>query len=106
MKILIKYYKKCQFLLLLFVSLIGYSQFNTLKPINEKKTEEKDAVRRGGTAGSPGGGAGPAEEEAAKLKNGALPFWRLRQVPPPSGGGFGLLLDCGLALLRWQGFQQ
>ena len=41
MKILIKYYKKCQFLLLLFVSLIGYSQFNTLKPINEKKTEEK-----------------------------------------------------------------
>ncbi len=41
MKILIKYYKKCQFLLLLFISLIGYSQFNTLKPINEKKTEEK-----------------------------------------------------------------
>ena len=41
MKILIKYYKKCQFLLLLLISLIAYSQFNTLKPINEKKTEEK-----------------------------------------------------------------
>lgn len=41
MKSTIKYYKKFQFLILLFVSLLVYSQFNTLKPMNLKTKEEK-----------------------------------------------------------------
>lgn len=41
MKISIQYNKKILFSLLLLISLSGYSQFNTLKPVNVKKTEEK-----------------------------------------------------------------